>query len=59
MQYIAPSSPWESGYCESFNGKLKDECLTQEIFSSLEKAQTVIDIWQKAYNRVRPRSSLS
>lgn len=59
IQYIAPGSPWENGYCESFNGKLKDECLRQEIFYSLKEAQTVIGIWQNTYNRVRPHSSLS
>ena len=53
-----PGSPWENGYCENFNGKLKDECLRQEIFSSLKEAQTVIGIWQNTYNRVRPHSSL-
>ncbi|KQO70810.1 integrase [Methylobacterium sp. Leaf469] len=58
IQYIAPGSPWENGYCESFNGKLKDECLRQEIFYSLKEAQTVIGIWQNTYNRVRPHSSL-
>ena len=55
---IAPGSPWENGYCESFTGKLKDECLRQEIFYSLKEAQTVIGIWQNTYNRVRPHWSL-
>lgn len=59
IQYIAPGSPWENGDCESFNGKLKDECLRQKIFYSLKEAQTVIGIWQNTYNRVRPHSSLS
>ena len=58
IQYIAPGSPWENGYCESFNGKLKDECLRQEIFYSLKEAQIVISMWQNTYNRVRPHSSL-
>jgi putative transposase len=58
IQYITPGSPWKNGYCESFNGKLKDECLRQEIFYSLKEAQTVIGIWQNTYNRVRPHSSL-
>ncbi len=58
IQYIAPGSPWENGYCESFNGKLKDECLRQEIFYSLREAQIVIGLWQNTYNRVRPHSSL-
>jgi transposase InsO family protein len=58
IQYIAPGSPWENGSCESFNGKLKDECLRQEIFYSLKEARTVMGIWQNTYNRVRPHSSL-
>lgn len=58
IQYIAPGSPWENGYRESFNGKLRDECLRQEIFSSLKEAQIVIGLWQTIYNRVRPHSSL-
>ena len=58
IQYIAPGSPWENGYCERFNSKLKDECLRQEIFCSLKEAQTVIKIWYNTYNLVRPHSSL-
>jgi transposase InsO family protein len=58
IQYIAPGSPWENGYCKSFNGKLRDECLRQEIFYSLKEAQIVIGLWQNTYNRVRPHSSL-
>jgi putative transposase len=58
IQDIAPGSPWENGYCESFNGKLRDECLPQEIVYSLKNAQAVIGRWQNTYNRVRPRSSL-
>lgn len=46
IQYIAPDSPWENDYCESLNGKLKDECLRQEIFYLPTEAQTVIGIWQ-------------
>jgi len=56
--YIEPSSPWENGYNESFNGKLRDECLNQEIFYSLREAQLVIEAWRQEYNRVRPHSSL-
>mgnify|MGYP002653576150 FL=1 len=44
IQYIAPGLPWENGYCESFNGKLRDECLSQEIFYSLKEAQIVITL---------------
>ena len=56
--YIAPGSPGENGYCESSNGKLRDECLKGEIFSSLKEAQVVIGAWRDHYNRVRPHSSL-
>ncbi len=56
--YIAPGSPWENGYCESFNGKLRDECLNGEIFYSLEEAQIVIEQWRVQYNTRRPHSSL-
>ena len=59
LQYIAPGSPWENGYCERFNGKLQDECMKQEIFTSLKEAQVVIGIWRNTYNRVRPHSSLN
>jgi transposase InsO family protein len=56
--YIAPGSPWENGYCESFNGKLRDELLNGEIFYSLKEAQVVIEQWRKHYNTIRPHSSL-
>ena len=56
--YIEPGSPWENGYCESFNGKLRDECLNGEIFYSLKEAQIVIEMWKKEYNTVRPHSAL-
>jgi transposase InsO family protein len=56
--YIDPGSPWENGYCESFNGKLRDECLNQEIFYSLKEARIVIEQWRNQYNTVRPHSSL-
>jgi putative transposase len=56
--YIEPGSPWENGYCESFNGKLRDECLNQEIFYSLNEARIVIEQWRNQYNTVRPHSSL-
>ena len=56
--YIEPGSPWENGYCESFNGKLRDECLKGEIFYSLKEAQVVIEQWRVHYNTVRPHSSL-
>jgi transposase InsO family protein len=56
--YIEPGSPWENGYCESFNGKLRDECLNQEIFYSLKEAKIVIEQWRNHFNTIRPHSSL-
>ena len=56
--FIEPGSPWENGYCESFNGKLRDELLNGEIFYSLKEARIVIALWRKHYNTVRPHSSL-
>jgi putative transposase len=56
--YIEPGSPWENGYCESFNGKLRDELLNGEIFYSLKEAKIVIEQWRKHYNTIRPHSSL-
>ena len=56
--YIAPGSPWENGYCESFNAKLRDELLNGEIFYSLKEAQTVIEAWRRHYNAIRPHSAL-
>ena len=56
--YIEPGSPWENGYCESFNGKLRDECLNGEIFYSLKEAQIVIEQWRVKYNTRRPHSAL-
>lgn len=56
--YIEPGSPWENGYCESFNGKLRNECLNQEIFYSLKEAKIVIEQWRHHYNHVRPHSAL-
>ncbi len=56
--YIESGSPWENGYCESFNGKLRDECLNGEIFYSLKEAQIVIGQWRQQYNTVRPHAAL-
>ena len=56
--FIEPGSPWENGYCESFNGKLRDELLNGEIFYSLKEAKTVIEQWRKHYNTKRPHSAL-
>ncbi len=56
--FIEPGSPWENGYCESFNSKLRDELLNGEIFYSLAEARVVIEGWRQHYNTVRPHSSL-
>jgi len=56
--FIEPGSPWENGYNESFNGKLRDELLNGEIFYSLKEAQVLIEQWRSHYNEVRPHSSL-
>lgn len=56
--YIEPGSPWENGYIESFNGKLRDELLNREIFYTLHEAQVLIERWRKEYNHFRPHSSL-
>jgi putative transposase len=56
--YIEPGSPWENGYCESFNSKLRDELLKGEIFYTLKEAQIVSEKWRRHYNTVRPHSSL-
>ena len=56
--FIEPGSPWENGYIESFNGKMRDELLTREIFYSLKEAKILIEMWRKHYNTVRPHSSL-
>jgi len=57
--YIEPGSPWENGYNESFNGKLRDELLNGEIFYTLKEAQVIIDRWRQEYNTIRPHSSLN
>ena len=56
--YIEPGSPWENGYNESFNGKLRDELLDREIFTTLHEAQVLIERWRVHYNTKRPHSSL-
>ena len=57
--YIEPGSPWENGYNESFNGKLRDELLNGEIFYTLKEAQVIIERWRQEYNTIRPHSSLN
>lgn len=56
--FIEPGSPWENGYIESFNGKLRDELLNGEIFETLHEARFLIESWRMNYNRHRPHSSL-
>jgi putative transposase len=56
--FIEPGSPWENGYNESFNGKLRDELLNGEIFYSLTEAKIIIEQWRQHYNTKRPHSSL-
>ncbi|OQA28788.1 MAG: IS2 transposase TnpB [Chloroflexi bacterium ADurb.Bin344] len=56
--FIEPGSPWENGYVESFNGKLRDELLNGELFDTLQEARTVIEAWRNDFNRHRPHSSL-
>jgi transposase InsO family protein len=57
--FIEPGSPWENDYCESFNGKLRDELLNGEIFYSPKEAQAVIEQWRKHYDTIRPHSALN
>jgi putative transposase len=56
--FIEPGSPWENGYNESFNGKLRDELLDGEIFYTLTEAKVLIERWRQEYNTFRPHSSL-
>ena len=56
--YIEPGSPWENGYCESFNGKLRDDCLNREWFRDLREARVLIEQWREFYNHRRPHRSL-
>lgn len=56
--YITPGSPWENGYCESFNGSMRDELLIGEIFYTLAEAKILIEAWRRHYNTIRPHSAL-
>jgi len=56
--YIEPGSPWENGYVESFNGKLRDELLDREIFYTLQEVEILTEQYRQTYNRIRPHSSL-
>jgi len=55
--FIEPGSPWENGYIESFNGKLRDECLSREEFTTLSEAKVLIEQWRNEYNQIRPHSA--
>jgi transposase InsO family protein len=55
--HIEPGSPWENGYVESFNARLRDELLNGEIFYSLREAEIVIESWRRHHNAVRPHAS--
>ena len=56
--FIEPGSPWENGYCESFNARFRNELLDAEIFYTLREAQILIERWRRQYNTVRPHSAL-
>ena len=56
--FIEPGSPWENGYCESVNGRLRDELLAREQFDTLLEAKVLIERWRRHYNTVRPHGSL-
>ncbi len=56
--FIAPGSPWENGYCESFNARLRDELLNGKVFYTLREAQILIERWRRHYNTVKPHSAL-
>ena len=56
--FIEPGSPWENGYVESFNGKLRDELLDRDVFYTLKEAKVLIEWWRREYNTIRPHSSL-
>lgn len=58
LQFIEPGKPMQNAYVESFNGKLRDECLNENWFVGLEDAKRIIEAWRKDYNRTRPHSSL-
>jgi putative transposase len=57
--FIEPGSPWENGYIESFNGKMRDELLDREIFYTLKEARVLIEDWRRIYNHIRPHSALN
>ncbi len=56
--FIEPGSPWENGFIEGFNGRLRDELLNGEIFYTMMETRTLIELWRRQYNQIRPHSSL-
>ena len=58
LDFIRPGKPVENAFIESFNGKLRDECLNSHVFASVTEAQKILDAWREDYNLVRPHSSL-
>ncbi len=58
LLFSRPGKPTDNGYIESFNGKLRDECLNQHLFQSIEVAKETLDAWRKDYNQYRPHSAL-
>jgi len=58
LDFIRPGKPMENGYIESFNGRLRDECLNAELFSDLLDARTKLEAWRRDYNEHRPHSSI-
>lgn len=58
LDFIRPGRPVENGFIESFNGRLRDECLNSHVFGSVAEAQALLDAWRDDYNRARPHSAL-
>jgi putative transposase len=58
LEYIRPGKPVENGFIESFNGRLRDECLNVEVFFTLDDVREKLARWQEDYNRTRPHSAL-
>jgi transposase InsO family protein len=56
--YIDPGSPWENGYIESFNGKMRVEVLNREVFDTIVEAKVLVELWRGEYNHIRPYSAL-
>ena len=56
--FIEPGSPWENGYIESFNGKLRADLINREVFTTLTEAKILVEVWRREYNQFRPHSSL-